>query len=446
MDPKSEIDRLFQLEYGNRLELIVRFFSIFGGGLFLYSQIGWISILFWMGGFLLAHVTYFLTMNRLRKTANAANRPLATLLWVILNSAFIWMPAMLAMQDEAPLNIAGSVVLAATFVFLVRRGDSYLPSVICEIGLVAVTVSAVMSVHLPKVQDMGLRLFIGLIAMLLVFYFAQAIVVARKLRIDAHEAFDRTAQELKLAAIGRLAGGVAHDFNNILTGISGNLELYHEVDDPAERRELIETARTSAHRAETLVRQLLTYTRQTGLETDPIKAQAILDELVTFSRRLIPANIRIECDFDKMHRWILADHAQLMTGLINLIVNAADAMPDGGTISLSVAGLVTGDMTCIDGRPLEAGKYVVMSVADTGHGIEPGNLHRVVEPFYTTKPVGKGTGLGLSMVLGLVQSHGGGLTIDTGPNGTTVRILLPEIPAPEIAQSRDQKAVQTLQA
>ena len=121
-------------------------------------------------------------------------------------------------------------------------------------------------------------------------------------------------------------------------------------------------------------------------------------------------------------------------------------MPDGGTISLSVAGLVTGDMTCIDGRPLEAGKYVVMSVADTGHGIEPGNLHRVVEPFYTTKPVGKGTGLGLSMVLGLVQSHGGGLTIDTGPHGTTVRILLPEISAPEIAQSRDQKAVQTLQA
>lgn len=244
-------------------------------------------------------------------------------------------------------------------------------------------------------------------------------------RVGETEAQLRHAQ--KMEAIGRLTGGIAHDFNNILTVVNGNSEMLLRrtlQDDP--RRTAIEDIKHAGERAANLTRQLLAFTRQQVLHPESLDLRHNLTKVHSMLRTLVGDHIELEMHLPDGVAQVWADAGQVEQILFNLAVNSRDAMPDGGTLRIEIAGrtLGSGDTGRIVGvRP---GEYVVMRVQDTGGGMAPDVQAQVFEPYFTTKPVGKGTGLGLSTVFGIVQQSGGQIELISAPGeGTTVEVYLP---------------------
>ena len=231
-------------------------------------------------------------------------------------------------------------------------------------------------------------------------------------------------QSQKMEAVGQLTGGVAHDFNNLLMVIAGNLELIeNRAADKESVRELALAARSAAERGASLTAQLLAFSRKQKLHPKPVHANALIRDFQKLLRRAVGATCEVKFVADD-HLWAChVDQSQLEAALLNLTLNARDAMPDGGTLEIELRNVVLGD----DSIPgVAAGPYVRLSVIDTGCGIAPKNLDRVFDPFFTTKEVGKGTGLGLSMVYGFVRQSGGHVAIESAVGqGTTVRLYLP---------------------
>jgi PAS domain S-box-containing protein len=253
--------------------------------------------------------------------------------------------------------------------------------------------------------------------------------------IAIHDITDRKKLEVllrqaqKMEAVGRLAGGVAHDFNNLLTAIIGYADLMRLklAGDDAARRDLDEIAKAGA-RAADLTRQLLAFSRQQVLEPRVLDLNAIVTELDKMLRRLIGEDIDLSTVTATGLGRVKADPGQIEQVLMNLVVNARDAMPDGGKITIETAD-VDLDSGYTSGRvDLEPGRYVMLAVSDTGTGMDAEVRTRIFEPFYTTKPLGKGTGLGLSTVHGIVKQSGGHIEVYSEPGqGTTFKIYLPRI-------------------
>ena len=346
--------------------------------------------------------------------------------------AFLWMPAVMICQDDRALSISGAALVGCILVFLVRRTDSAPIMIYGEIVVVGAVITSVFVVLIPQFSDPFARAGLLISGLALLYYFIQAASVARRLRREAVEADQRSLQAEKMAAIGRLAGGVAHDFNNNLTAILGHLELLALVDDPEDRRASLQEASVAAHQAARTVKQLLAFARKERMVLAPQDGAEILEGLVALTRRLIPVSVALKVEPGTGRQDFLADRAQLMSALINLVVNAVDAMPGGGTVTLSSTRTsLTLPLDLADGTQLDPGAYVRLSIRDQGGGFAPHVLPKVLEPFFTTKPVGKGTGLGLPMAFGVSREFGGGLTIDTSPQGTTVSVLLPLCAAPK---------------
>ncbi|MBM3608332.1 MAG: response regulator, partial [Alphaproteobacteria bacterium] len=252
------------------------------------------------------------------------------------------------------------------------------------------------------------------------------------------------AQSQKMQAIGQLAGGVAHDFNNVLTAIIGFSDLLlarHRPTDPSFPD--IMQIKQNANRAAGLVRQLLAFSRRQTLRPQILQLGDVLSELQMLLRRLVGEKIELDVKHGR-DLWLLkADLNQFEQVIVNLVVNARDAMPDGGRISLRTSNLAAADCGKIDEPGFVAADYVVVEVADTGHGIPADVKEKIFEPFFTTKEVGKGTGLGLSMVYGIVKQTGGYISCDSEVSkGTTFRIYLPRhMPLPEeLAKPAETKA------
>jgi PAS domain S-box-containing protein len=229
----------------------------------------------------------------------------------------------------------------------------------------------------------------------------------------------------KLEAVGRLTGGIAHDFNNMLSVVIGNLDLMQksiEGNKKAERR--VRMAMESAQRCADLTYRLLAFSRRQPLQVSTLDVTALMPGLLELMRRTLGERINASFRAEPNAWPIQVDRAQFEAALLNLAVNARDAMPDGGDLTISV-----------ENRRVEegatAGEFVVIAVSDTGTGMPPEVLERVFEPFFTTKESGKGTGLGLSMVYGFVQQSFGYVEVDSAPQqGTTIRIFLPRTEAP----------------
>jgi len=231
-------------------------------------------------------------------------------------------------------------------------------------------------------------------------------------------------QSQKLEAMGQLTGGVAHDFNNLLTPIVGSLDLLRRGGIGSEREQrLIDGALASAERAKTLVQRLLAFARRQPLQPVPVDMAQLVRGMADLVASTTGPQIKVVVDVQDGLPAANADPNQLEMAILNLSVNARDAMPDGGTLRISAA------CEQVDaGHPsaLPAGSYVRLSVADTGIGMDPITITRSIEPFFSTKGVGKGTGLGLSMVHGLASQLGGALTISSEPgSGTDVQLWLP---------------------
>ena len=238
------------------------------------------------------------------------------------------------------------------------------------------------------------------------------------------------AQSQRMEALGQLAGGIAHDFNNVLQAVSGGLSLIEcRANDARAVRHLARMAGDAAGRGAAIMGRLLSFARKGELRAGPVPPGPLLEEMREIFAGTLGASISIRIVMEPALPPLLVDRAQLETVLVNLAVNARDAMPDGGSLTLSATAETVG----ATGRPhagLVAGKYVRLEVADTGTGMDAATLARACEPFFTTKPPGQGTGLGLAMARGFAQQSGGSFAISSKPaTGTTVRLWFPAVPA-----------------
>lgn len=243
---------------------------------------------------------------------------------------------------------------------------------------------------------------------------------------DHHATEEALRQSQKMEAIGQLTGGVAHDFNNLLTVIVGGLDMIIRRPEQAERVvRLAEAAMTAARRGEQLNQQLLAFSRRQMLRPQTLNPNRLLTDFEALAQRAAGETVRLVFDLDRTVDPIRIDPAQFEAAVLNLVVNARDAMSGGGSITISSRNVHLGTNEVAD-RRLTPGPYVAIDVSDTGSGIDKQTLRSVFEPFFTTKEVGKGSGLGLAQVYGFARSAGGDVVITSAlGRGTTVSLYFP---------------------
>ncbi len=263
--------------------------------------------------------------------------------------------------------------------------------------------------------------------------------------VEREKAEAALIQARKMEAVGQLTGGIAHDFNNLLQVVSGSLDLIaaRTIDDPRVQH-LASGAVGAIERGRRLTSQLLSFSRVQRIELRAVRIADLLKGLKELLERSVGPSIELRFDTDDAPEGVVADAVQLELALLNLALNARDAMPDGGTLTVAI------HPSRVEGRDdIADGDYVAMTVTDTGTGMSPEVVSRVFEPFFTTKPVGRGSGLGLSMVFGMARQSGGGVTVESQPGkGSAVTIYLRSSaasvappPAPRQASPRELKGI-----
>jgi PAS domain S-box-containing protein len=251
---------------------------------------------------------------------------------------------------------------------------------------------------------------------------------------------DQLLQAQKMESIGTLAGGVAHDFNNVLTAIIGNIQLVLEgVPRDSPDYPLFAEIEKAANRATSLTRQLLAFSRRQPIERRTIDLNGAINELSHMLRRIIGEDVEVEMRLAPRIAPIFADPSQIQQVIMNLAVNARDAMPDGGRLTIATDEVTLDESACRNYPQAQAGRYARLIVSDTGVGMDAETQLRIFEPFYTTKERGRGTGLGLSVVYGIIKQHEGFVQVRSEPgDGATFTIFLPapaqivDVPLPEL--------------
>lgn len=242
----------------------------------------------------------------------------------------------------------------------------------------------------------------------------------------------------RMESIGTLAGGIAHDLNNILTPILMSIDLL-KISAKEPETKIINTIERSAQRGAAIVKQVLSYARGTEGERTEIHLKRLLRELDQIIKNTFPKNIELDVSIPQNLWTIMGDPNQMHQMLLNLCVNARDAMPYGGLITITAKNHRFDEQNKATNQQNKAGPYVILSVKDTGTGIPQELLDKIFEPFFTTKEISKGTGLGLSTVMGIVKSHGGFISVHSDPNkGTMFHIYLPAETSPETSQLQTQ--------
>jgi PAS domain S-box-containing protein len=255
------------------------------------------------------------------------------------------------------------------------------------------------------------------------------ITAEREAEIELSKAQEALRQAQKVEAIGQLTGGIAHDFNNLLTGIIGSLALVRRrmaTNNPDDIPRLMDAASAAALRAAALTHRLLTFGRRQSLDTRPNDVNRLVTGVEDLLRRTMGERIEMVCKLSEDLWTASTDANQLESALLNLAINARDAMPDGGRLTIETANVQLDQAYTSLHEDVQPGEYVTVSVSDTGIGMPPGVLEKALDPFFTTKPVGEGTGLGLSVIYGFTKQSRGHLRIHSEVGqGTTVRLYFP---------------------
>jgi signal transduction histidine kinase len=259
--------------------------------------------------------------------------------------------------------------------------------------------------------------------------------IAEKKQLEA-----QFLQAQRLESLGTLASGIAHDLNNILTPILAVAQLLPLKFSPLEEnvQEMLRMLETSAKRGSDLIKQILSFARGMEGQRIPIQVNHLLLEVRKIIQQTLPKSIIIQLDLEPELCAILGDATQLHQVLMNLCVNARDAMPEGGTLKMTTQNIILDASTVRLHSGSDSGTYAMITVTDTGMGISPEYIHRIFDPFFTTKEIGKGTGLGLSAVLGIIKSHNGFIEVEsTVDSGSQFKIYLPAQQSPIDVESED---------
>ncbi|MBL3570588.1 hypothetical protein BV509_19985 [Rhodovulum sulfidophilum] len=427
MDHRREIDRLYALEFGRPQELLLRGLGVAVGGAVLQEAAGWAAVLIWMVGYGLANLTYLAFLRSRGRICTARDTRIAGGLFLAALVSFLWLPATLGTEDEAAVRITALSMLGCAMVFLIRRGDSQRWLVLAETAVIGLALMVLVAMVLPRIDSMAVRGAATGSGLAMLGYFAHAIWAGRRLRLAAEAAAYGSLQAQKMQAMGELAGGIAHDFNNMLMALQANLDFYRDSSDPTDRDRCIAEAAAAADRAAALARRLLAFAqRAEPAGRDRVDLCLALEEVRSLVRPLIPPTIRMRIAPPEAPVLVEVAQDQLVAALINLLLNARDALRLGGGLALETRPVrLTAPRPMLDGSRLPRGAYAEISITDTGSGIPDEILSRVTEPFFTTKPAGEGTGLGLAMVQGFTRSAQGGLDIASSRAGTRVSLYLP---------------------
>lgn len=431
MDHDRELKLLYALDFGQRDETVFRLVGTFLGAVIIYVYTGWWYSWLWTGLFTLAQLLYWLAHRRWAGRATAkviAWFHLAVLISTIL---FIWMPVKMIMQNDTPLSVSGAAVLGCMYVFMIRQLDHSLRLVIAQFFILALG-SGIGVAALLLQMDMPIAM-IGLIFSWFAFnaYFFQVVMIVRNDRLQANLAAERSAQSSKMEALGQMAGGVAHDFNNILTAAMGNLELAQVVPTEAERNECLDKAHLSLDRAAMVIRDLLQFARPSSSRIELQSSADLLAKVNSISTHILPNSIAVVTEEVHNDQWVRVDEDQFMTAMMNLMINASHATGTSGRIAVSASSMIIDRIRKdIAEQSISPGKYVRFSVTDDGPGVPPEMVELIVKPFFTTKLEAGGTGLGLPMVQAFANRMGGGLLLSSRPGETQFGIVLPQKDGP----------------
>ncbi len=424
----NELDQLWLTEFGNRREWAMRCVVIAAAalGIWLYSGL-WL-VLVWA-------LAYFASLGFkyafLRPTDGQANRSgmIGVGSYVATAAIFISLPLYLMTTGDIVLSFCGicGVVALAVFSLLREEPPKVVEPIDIAVGWVVVLVAGI--TYVPMSDSLAAQAVMALLCVIVGIYYTMALITTRANRAVLREAAQRGMEAQKMEAIGRLSGGIAHDFNNILTALQGSLELYHELPEGADRDALVQEAQVAGSRATGLVAQLLSFARRAPLKARPVDAGGLLEDLGTLAKRLLPDTIQLELRRPAAPVEAFVDAESLHAALLNLLLNARDAIEGDGHIIMAV------DVT--EGAASDAGitptedfetAHVCFSVCDNGPGMSPQMMDRALEPFFTTKPPGSGSGLGLPMAKGFAEQSGGAFRMRSSENGTTVTLHLPIAP------------------
>lgn len=439
--PAEKLDLLWKAQFGNGREVVGRAIGISTGGIGLYVYNGLTLGLIWIA---LYHAVLFVAYLMLRPRAQTTqgHYALSLVAYYAIRFAYLSLPFWAVMNEDPVFVFCGTCALVAYGAFTLFQTEPPRIATVCDVALGWALLGAIAVWLITSNTSILAQGYMLLLTVILGIYYTLAILAKRASQAELRLANQRNVEAHKMEAIGRLSGGIAHDFNNILTVLQGSLELYHEVPEGAERDALVDQARASGSRAAALVAQLLAFARRAPLETRAHDANTLVNELSVLAHRLLPSSILLDVRTPETTPYVLGDANGLHSALLNLILNANDAMDGRGAIVLAV-DIVNGPADSEPGSALRQGQaqtHLRFSVADDGPGMPPEVENRALEPFFTTKPVGKGSGLGLPMALGFAEQSGGALRIATGISGTTVALHLPMSMS---AQAADQTASQS---
>lgn len=404
---------LRQGEFGQPWELLARFAVIFTASMTLYFYNEQQQGLYWALAYFLSQGLAWCLLNQ-RPPHGLRAKVLGYGSYLLTTFIFVTLPLWLLVQEDTAMAYCGAMGLMAGAVFTLWREEP--PPVLLPFD-VAIGCIAVAFGCYAALDGQESMIQIGIMIVLSITtagYYSMALITTRAARVSLKKAAVRGLEAQKMEAIGRLSGGIAHDFNNILTVLQGNFELYEEIPSEGERRVLVREAHEASVRASSLVAQLLAFARRAPLAPTRLEAGSVIADLARMAERVLPTSIRVTHVAPHTYDYVEADPDRLLSALLNLVINARDALEGRGDLilSASIAEIEGGEFDQLD-----RGRHLRFEVIDNGPGMSPELSARALQPFYTTKPVGAGSGLGLPMAKGFAEQSGGGIANRLGAGG-----------------------------
>ncbi|MEO9514733.1 MAG: ATP-binding protein [Paracoccaceae bacterium] len=424
-----DISRVKRLDKPDNVEIKMRALFLGVSCLLLYFTYDMVEMLVWYAVRMGWLAGYFVLLRHLPDRISVLQTIVLTS--VIVADGFLYVGLSIYFwQLELPVFMAYAMAIITTSMITamwIRAEEPYLW--ICDTFAIATCTMTLPIVHYLSGKPLTHVLLLAGTFALVLIYFVFSLWTIWKGRAEFRTAQHIEMERTKVEAMGRLTGGVAHDFNNLLTVILGNIELSRLVEDDNDRDELLDEAHAAGERAARLTAQLLSFSRQSVLSPREVDVSDVIDSAQRFLMRLLPASVRITRTGDLQGLpMVRLDTSKLEAVVINLAINARDAMPDGGVLKIGAVARQVRPSARMEVLGLNPGRYVVLIVEDEGEGIAKELMDRVTDPFFTTKPVGEGSGLGLSMAKGFAEQSGGALTIDSEiGEGTRVQMYLPVV-------------------